>query len=184
MSKSTQTLYVTGIRYNKLNDDKTESTEPLVDKNGKKYCIVEFSTPDTTYIRNAKGQMAAVKKPQVSVGGYTAWEISNLESLKGKSDFGWGLELGEEVQGHIIKRAVEPYKVGERMVSTASVVSFADTADEQGFELDVQAQFRRKRHTLVGSSQQRIADAENVAANVEKKVEVVAEVDPAAQAAK
>ena len=148
-----------------------DSVEVRTDKNGNDFNVLEISTPCYVYTTNSKGVKTAIKQKPRTVRGITGWLESNLESLKGKPDYEATLEEGDEIQGDIVTRKVVPYFIADRdgtakdkqgpvkkagktgrMVDTASVVVFADTDDQESFDVAAAVAFKRKGHTIAEQS--------------------------------
>jgi hypothetical protein len=178
------------------------------DKNQKNMAILEISTPSTVFAPNAEGIKTALKQKPQSIGGVTGWEESYLPSLKGKPDFEYTLEEGEEYVGDIVTRNVTDLKGkrvfiadGEgqknagpdkkdgktgRFVDTMRVAVFANSEDESAFEIEVARSFKRKGYLIVDKTKQQAlvmnetpVDVELVDNTPSAKVEEVATAEAA-----
>lgn len=140
--KNSQILEVTNVRTS------TPEGNPLKDKNGREYRVVEFSTPSTQYMTIGNRQIPVKVEPKTTA--VTRYKESYLND---KAQFGFDIKVGEFVLGDIATRQVEEYTIiskdgTERAVNTYSTVVFGDSADA-GWEAKVKIAFKSAGHIIV-----------------------------------
>jgi hypothetical protein len=122
------------------------------DKNGREYNRVtlqqlqgreEIADPDT-------GEALAVIGPEMTVNitGYKIPYYYELDDPKARPDYVWNAREGQAIQGVIVRTTVEPYMIGERTVSTATVFVQGDP-DGTDFEMRKTQAFERSGRTVV-----------------------------------
>lgn len=137
---------------NATNFVKVVASTVKTDINGRKYNRVmleqlqgreEVSDPVT-------GEVFVVIGPSmnVNVTGYEVPYLFEADDPNAKADYLWHARPGQAIQGCIVRAMVQPYMIGERSVSTATVFVQGDP-NANDFELRKQQAFERSGRTLV-----------------------------------
>lgn len=162
-----------------------------VDKNNKPYRTIQVSTPSVARVETDMGLKTVYVPTKTSA--FNAWEVSNLASKKGASDFGFDLKVGDSIAGTIVKREVktivrdalknithfaDTYVIEsdgvKREASTYSAIVLGDTSDPESFEQAIKDSFWNAGHPLKDDT--RVTGvAAQVAMIVEPKVSVKAD---------
>lgn len=123
--------------------------QPQVDKNGRHYETLTLTPPTYTVEVDEMGVKFPVKRQVRSVGGINVYKESYLPSLKGGSDFGFGSQVGEALEGDIVTRRVEAYELNGRQVDRVSFVVFANTDDNDLFTRRLASVAKSKNHVIL-----------------------------------
>lgn len=130
---------------------KVIATEVTTDCNGREYNRVtleqiqgreEITDPST-------GEVFTVIGPQmtVRVTGYKVPYLYAEDDTSAVADYLWSASTGQAIQGCIVRAQVEPYMIGDRTVSTATVFVQGDP-NAADFQMRKQQAFDRSGRTL------------------------------------
>lgn len=151
-NNSIRTLRVTGYEIRV-----SETVKAKMNNEGR-YAVVTYQTTPAIRAINELGEEHIMKVP-VRQTSQTAWIDSPIPGRE-VSDYGAGLVVGDQVPGDIVTREVEPYfiissngdtmhkgKMG-RWVSTASVVVFGMSNNNEDWDVAIKRSFKQRNFML------------------------------------
>lgn len=110
------------------------SVNKLKDKNGKEYHRLCLFSPETLEPSKSNAKIKVRTKSRKC--SYIAYPI-NYTTHQG-SDFGFDLEEGDEIEGHIVTKKVKPYIANNELQTTCTVPVFATMDDPIDFEIKME----------------------------------------------